>query len=150
LPHFIGAMVPGPYKIEALRFEFTSVVTNKASYVAYRGPWAAETFVRERAIDLVARQLAMEPIEVRLRNVVTDADQPASMVTGRSLAGINISQALEKIYETVDLPAFRRRQSEAQVQGRYLGIGIAAYIEPAPGPRMGDTPLGAERMRMHV
>jgi carbon-monoxide dehydrogenase large subunit len=150
LPHFIGAMLPGPYRIEALQFEFTSVVTNKASYVAYRGPWAAETFVRERAIDLVARQLGMEPIEVRRRNVITDADQPASMVTGRSLAGINISQALEKVYETVELPAFRRRQSEAQVQGRYLGIGIAAYIEPAPGPRMGDSPLGAERMRMQL
>jgi carbon-monoxide dehydrogenase large subunit len=150
LPHFIGAMLPGPYQIEALQFEFISVVTNKASYVAYRGPWAAETFVRERAIDLVARQLGKEPIEVRLRNVVADADPPASMVTGRTLAGINISRALETVSEAVDLPAFRHRQSEARVHGRHLGIGIAAYIEPAPGPRMGDTPLGAERMRMQL
>jgi carbon-monoxide dehydrogenase large subunit len=150
LPHFIGAMLPGPYRVEALQFEFTSVVTNKASYVAYRGPWAAETFVRERAIDLVARQLGKEPIEVRLRNVVADGDQPASMVTGRSLAGINISQALETLSEAVALSDFRRRQAEARVHGRHLGIGIAAYIEPAPGPKMGDAPLGAERMRMQL
>jgi carbon-monoxide dehydrogenase large subunit len=150
LPHFIGAMLPGPYRIEALQFEFTSVVTNKASYVAYRGPWAAETFVRERAIDLVARQLGKEPVELRLRNVIADADQPATMVTGRSLAGINICQALERVSRVVDLPAFRHRQSEARTNGRYLGIGIAAYIEPAPGPRMGDIPLGSERMRMHL
>jgi carbon-monoxide dehydrogenase large subunit len=150
LPHFIGAMLPGPYRIQALQFEFTSVVTNKATYVAYRGPWAAETFVRERAIDLVARELGKEPIEVRLRNVIADADQPTTMVTGRSLAGIQISQALERVSEAVDLPAFRRRQSEARTHGRWLGIGIAGYIEPAPGPRMGDAPLGAERMRMHL
>jgi aerobic carbon-monoxide dehydrogenase large subunit len=150
LPHFIGAMLPGPYRIEALRFEFVSLVTNKASYIAYRGPWAAETFVRERAIDLVARRLGKEPIEIRLRNVVTEADQPTSMVTGRSLAGINVSQALTSVSEAIDLPAFRRRQAEARAHGRHLGVGLAAYIEPAPGPKMVDAPLGSERMLMHL
>src|SRR5215469_12925486 len=52
VPAIIEAMLPGPYKMAALGFEATAVTTNKASYVAYRGPWASETFVRERVLDL--------------------------------------------------------------------------------------------------
>ena len=52
------AMLPGPYKLAALGFESTGVITNKATYVAYRGPWASETFVRERILDLSRRSLA--------------------------------------------------------------------------------------------
>ncbi len=94
LPFMIEAMLPSAYKIGALEFQFTAVVTNKAPYVAYRGPWAAETFVRERIIDLVARDIGLEPLEVRLRNVVRDEDQPASMITGRSLVGITMARSI--------------------------------------------------------
>ena len=68
-PEIMQMMLPGPYKIGALWFESTAVITNKASYVAYRGPWASETFVRERIIDLLAKDLGLDPLEVRLRNV---------------------------------------------------------------------------------
>jgi carbon-monoxide dehydrogenase large subunit len=149
LPNMIESMMPGPYRIGALEFQFTAVTTNKASYVAYRGPWAAETFVRERVMDLVAHELGLEPIAVRRRNVVRDDEQPAAMITGRSLAGITVEQSLEDVARRIDLPAFRRRQSEARTQGRYLGVGLASYIEAAPGPR-GDNPLGAEPMRMYL
>src|SRR5579863_1286873 len=47
----IEGMLPGPYKMAALGFESTAVATNKASYIAYRGPWASETFVRERVFE---------------------------------------------------------------------------------------------------
>ncbi len=147
--NLIESMMPGPYRMAALEFRFTAVTTNKASYVAYRGPWAAETFVRERVIDLVAHELGMEPIDVRRRNVVRDDEQPAAMITGRSLAGITVAQSLEDVAGRLDLPAFRRRQSDARAQGRYLGVGLASYIEGAPGPR-GDKPLGAEPMRMYL
>jgi carbon-monoxide dehydrogenase large subunit len=150
LPTMIEWMLPGPYKMAALEFQFTAVVTNKASYVAYRGPWAVETFVRERVMDLVARQLGEEPLEVRRRNVVATDDQPAEMVTGRSLAGITVDESLRRVAQWVDLPAFRRRQGEARAAGRHIGIGMASYIEAAPGPRSGDQPLGSEQMRMRL
>ena len=79
----IERMLPGPYKIGAVRFRSRSTVTNKATYVAYRGPWAAEVFTRERMIDIVAKQLGLEPLDVRLRNVVTRDEEPLRMVTGR-------------------------------------------------------------------
>ncbi|MGH7732877.1 MAG: xanthine dehydrogenase family protein molybdopterin-binding subunit, partial [Gemmatimonadales bacterium] len=88
VPAIVEAMLPGPYKMAALGFESTVVVTNKASYVAYRGPWASETFVRERVLDLLARDLGLDPLEVRLRNVAPRTDPPLTMVTGRPLVGV--------------------------------------------------------------
>jgi carbon-monoxide dehydrogenase large subunit len=143
-------MTPGPYKIAALGFERTAAITNKATYVAYRGPWAAETFLRERTIDLVARELGLEPLEIRRLNVATRDEPPLAMVTGRSLAGITVKESLERLAELVDLADFRKRQHEARTAGRYLGIGMASYIEGAPGPRDGDAPLGREEMRMRL
>ncbi|MBO0727986.1 MAG: xanthine dehydrogenase family protein [Acidimicrobiaceae bacterium] len=149
LPYMIESMVPGPYKVRGYQFEFTAVVTNKATYVAYRGPWAAETFVRERVFDLVAHELGLEPLEVRRRNV-TAGNPDAAMITGRSLRGITVAESLERVAGLVDLPDFRRRQQAARAEGRHLGIGFASYIEAAPGPKNGDDPLGAETMRMYL
>ncbi|HTQ91428.1 MAG TPA: xanthine dehydrogenase family protein molybdopterin-binding subunit, partial [Streptosporangiaceae bacterium] len=69
VPDIMQAMLPGPYKLAALGFESTAAITNKASYVAYRGPWASETFVRERVLDLIAKDLGLDPVEIRQRNV---------------------------------------------------------------------------------
>jgi carbon-monoxide dehydrogenase large subunit len=150
LPYIVQGMFPGPYRIGAMSFEFTAVVSNKATYVAYRGPWAAETFVRERLVNLIAHELGKEPLEIRLRNVVTRGEEPTHMITGGSLAGVTAKESLETIARAVDLPGFRERQAEARAQGRYLGIGQATYIESAPGVRQGDNALGAEQMYMEV
>jgi carbon-monoxide dehydrogenase large subunit len=144
--NMIQGMMPGPYKLEALSFQTTVAITNKASYLAYRGPWAAETFVRERMVNLIAKELGIDPHELRLRNVARRDEAPLQMVTGRSLTGITAFEAMERIGEVVDLADFRRRQAEARAEGRYLGIGTASYLEAAPGPR-GETALGAEQAR---
>lgn len=153
LPEMVKGMIPGPYKIGALSFESTAVITNKASYVAYRGPWASETWVRERMIDLIAKELDMEPLEVRLRNVARRGEEPRRMVTGRSLAGITVKESLERVAGLVDLSDFRRRQKECREKGRYLGVGIASYIEAAPGPlegKGGGGIMGPELMRLKL
>ena len=153
LPQMVQGMIPGPYKIGALSFQATSIITNKATYVAYRGPWASETWVRERVIDLVAKELGMEPLEVRRRNIVTRGEPPLEMVTGRSLVGVTSRESLERIAGMVDLESFRRRQADARAEGRYLGLGIATYIEAAPGPRTPEGGLGImgpEQMRLRL
>src|ERR1700749_891746 len=104
------SVMPGTYKMEGLSFGTTVAITNKASYVAYRGPWAAETFVRERMINLIAAELGMDPLEVRLRNVVTRGEPPLQMVNGRSLVGVTARESLERIAKVVDVEGFRRRQ----------------------------------------
>ena len=153
VPAIMEAMLPGPYKLAALAFESTAAITNKASYVAYRGPWASETFVRERVLDLIAKDLGLDPVEIRLRNLAPRTDPPALMITGRPLVGVTSKESLERVAQLVDVPAFRRRQAEARAQGRYLGIGMATFIEAAPGPRSPEGasgPMGLESMRLRL
>jgi carbon-monoxide dehydrogenase large subunit len=153
VPGIIEGMLPGPYKMQALGFESTAVVTNKAPYVAYRGPWASETFVRERIIDMLAKDLGIEPLELRLRNVAQRSDPPAQMVTGRPLVGVTTKESLERVAQVVDVPAFRRRQAQERNAGRYLGLGMATFIEAAPGPRSpesGQGLMGMEHMRLRL
>jgi len=146
----VEGMLPGPYLLGALEFTFQAVVTNKAQYVAYRGPWASETFCRERMVDLVAKELGLEPLEVRRRNIAFQGDNPGKMITGRSLSSATARESIEKVAEVVDVEAFRKRQEEARAEGRYLGLGMATYIEAAPGPRGAGGGLGNEAMRMRL
>jgi aerobic carbon-monoxide dehydrogenase large subunit len=153
VPDIMEAMLPGPYKLAAMGFESTAVTTNKACYVAYRGPWASETFVRERVLDLLAKDLGLDPVEVRLRNVAPRTDPPTVMITGRPLVGVTAKESLERVAELVDFPAFRHRQAQARAHGRYLGIGVATFIEAAPGPRSPEGPsgpMGLESMRLQL
>jgi carbon-monoxide dehydrogenase large subunit len=152
VPDIMQAMLPGPYKLAALGFESTAAITNKASYVAYRGPWASETFVRERVLNLIANDLGLDPVEIRLRNLAPRTDPPAFMITGRPLVGVTSKESLERVAQLVDFPAFRRRQAQARAQGRYLGVGVATFIEAAPGPRSEgpDGALGNESMRLRL
>ena len=152
VPATIQMMLPGPYKLAALGFESTAVTTNKASYISYRGPWASETFVRERVLDLLARDLGLDPFEIRLRNVAPRTTPPFTMITGRPLVGVTTRESLERVAQMVDVPAFRRRQAAERARGRYLGIGVATFIEAAPGPRMPGAPsvMGRESMRLRL
>ena len=75
------------------------------------------------------------------------------MITGRTLVGVTSKESLERVAQLVDVPAFRRRQAEARAQGRYLGIGMATFIEAAPGPRSPEGasgPMGLESMRLRL
>ena len=147
----VEGMMPGPYSLGALEFTFQAVATNKAQYVAYRGPWASETFCRERMVDMIAKELGMEPLEVRRRNIAYQGAEPGTMITGRSLTSATARESLEGIASRVDLSAFRARQTAARAEGRYLGLGMATYIEAAPGPRgAGGGGLGNEQMRMRL
>jgi len=154
VPPTIQMMLPGPYKLPALGFESTAVTTNKASYISYRGPWASETFVRERVLDLLAKDLGLDPLEFRLRNVAPRTSPPYTMLTGRPLIGVTTTESLERLAALVDLPAFRARQAAERARGRYLGVGVATFIEAAPGPRMPGGgmpgPLATETMRLRL
>jgi carbon-monoxide dehydrogenase large subunit len=142
-------VMPGPYKLEAFSFAQCVAVTNKASYTAYRAPWAGETFVRERTFDLIARELGIDPFELRLRNVVTRGEAPLHTVTGVSLVGVTARESLERVAEVVDFRAFRAHQEHARAHGRYVGIGVATHIEMSPGPK-GARNLLAEVCRARL
>jgi carbon-monoxide dehydrogenase large subunit len=148
----ISLLMPGPYKIKGYRCDSRVVATNKATYVAYRGPWAMETWTRERLIDMVATELGLDPAEVRRRNLYEGADDDR-LITGPTLAGITTRECLDKALERIDYAGFRKEQEAARAEGRYLGIGMAAFIENAPGPkemRPGGGFTGGEAARVRL
>jgi aerobic carbon-monoxide dehydrogenase large subunit len=132
----IPSYFQGPARIEALACTSVAVFSNKASYVSYRGPWATGDFLRERLVDLVARELGRDPLDVRRRNYVVRDEPPLAMLTGRPFTGVTASDSVEQAARLIDWDGFRARQRAAREEGRYLGIGMASYLEPAPGPRI--------------
>jgi len=132
--NIIRTLFPSAYRIDHLDYFARLVATNKGSYVTYRGPWAAETWFRERAFDIVARELGIDPVEFRRRNLLRPDELPRQMVTGPSLSDLTLHDALDMLEAHPAYVGFRERQAEARAEGRYLGVGVAAFIEPAPGP----------------
>jgi carbon-monoxide dehydrogenase large subunit len=126
----------GPTRIEALATTSTVVFSNKASYVSYRGPWATGDFLRERLLDLVAHELGLDPLDVRRRNYVVRDEPPLAMLNGRPFTGVTTSESVEQAARLIDWEGFRERQLAVRDEGRYLGIGMASYLEGAPGPRV--------------
>jgi carbon-monoxide dehydrogenase large subunit len=130
----IRTLFPSAYRIEHFDFSATVVATNKGSYTTYRGPWAAETWLRERMFTLVARELGMDPVEFRRRNLWLDDDLPREMATGPTMAKLTIRSSLDRLEAHPIYAGFRDRQQAARTQGRLLGIGVSTFLEPAPGP----------------
>jgi carbon-monoxide dehydrogenase large subunit len=154
---FTGLMrttLPAPYRVPAYEFDETVAVTNKAAYVSIRGPWAMETLVRERLMDLVARELGITQVAVRERNMITLAEQPYEMVTGYTLENVTVHETFKRAIELSDPEAVRLQLEAERAEGRIVGFGIASFIEPAPGtPAYWASvgfPFGPEPTRIKV
>jgi len=127
----------GPYRIENFAASGRIVVTNKVPNAPYRGAGRPEAaFAMERAIDLLAQTLGLEPAEVRRRNMIRADEMPYRVgMPYRDGEPIVYDSgdypcALEKALDAVGgVEAFRVRQSEARCEDRYLGLGIGCYIE---------------------
>lgn len=132
-------MQPGSYRFEAFEQRSRIVATNKGKYVAYRGPWANETWVRERMMNVVARKLGLDQAEIRRKNMYGAedfaADPAPTMLTGPMLdVTMSVRNTLDRAVELADLEGFDAQRVAAAGQGRALGVGFASYHEAAPGP----------------
>ena len=141
-PTIVRVLLPNCYRIEHYGFEASVVASNVGQYVAYRGPWAAETFARERLLDRIAVELGLDAVEVRRRNMLTGDDQPCRMVTGPTIEHMTARETLDEAVRLADIDAFRREQDAAHAEGRHLGFGLATFIEPSPGPPDYSAALG--------
>ena len=124
-------MFPAPYKIPVLIPGFTAVYTNTVGKAAYRGPWALETIFREQMMDVVAREIGMDPIEFRRVNIIGPGDLPYTTATQMVVENITPTETLDQVVEMLDVAAFRDEQATAKAAGRLLGLGVAGYVEPS-------------------
>ncbi len=123
-------LLPGPYRIPRLGFSMKLVWSNTMGKGAYRGPWMFETTAREMAIDVAARQIGIDPIELRRRNLLRSDELPFTNPAGQVFQEITPLETLEQALEILDFDAFRQEQAEARAEGRLLGLGASCYVEP--------------------
>jgi aerobic carbon-monoxide dehydrogenase large subunit len=153
-----ASAVPGPYKVPAYRFEALSVATNKATLGLYRGvglPTAV--LVMERLMDLAAQKLGIDPVELRLRNMICKEDHPYTTITGAEIESGSHQESLRKALEMLGYEGFRVQQRQFREQGRYIGVGLGCYVEgtapssqavQAMGPPVGGYESATVRMNV--
>ena len=108
--------------------------TNTVGRAAYRGPWQFESLAREVLLDIAARQMGIDPMELRRRNLLRQDELPYTNANGMPYDSISPLETFEQALEMLDYEAFRAEQAEAREAGRYLGVGLSTYVEPStPG-----------------
>jgi len=139
---------PGPYRLRNFRFKGHGWHTNTVGLGGYRGPWAMEALARETVLDIAARRFGIDPIEIRRRNLLTAADQPFTTPTGIPMEDVTPLECLDQLLKVFDLGAFRAEQAAARAEGRYLGLGIATYVEPTAA--VGIDPLWSDVAQIRI
>jgi carbon-monoxide dehydrogenase large subunit len=125
-----GMFFPGPYRIPAATWSTTSVFSNTVGRIAYRGPWQFESVAREVLLDIAAREIGIDPVELRRRNILRADELPYSNPNGLPYSHMSPAETFEAALEQLDYEAFRKEQAEARANGRYLGVGTSSYVEP--------------------
>ena len=136
VPLITATQLPGPYRLRNYHVEFDAVYTNKVQVTPYRGAGRPQgAFVMERVIGLIARTLGLEPVEVRRRNLIQPDEFPWDVGLTFQDGGPtrydsgNYPAGLETALRMIGLDDFRARQAAARAEGRYLGLGVACYVE---------------------
>jgi CO/xanthine dehydrogenase Mo-binding subunit len=126
----------GPYNIPHYRSEFKAVFTNKTIVTPYRGAGRQHgVFVIERLLDLAARELGLDPAEIRRRNFLPPQGFPHdNQIIYQDFAPLvydsgNYGPVLERALKMIGYDAFRSAQSSPRTDGRHIGIGIVTYVE---------------------
>jgi CO/xanthine dehydrogenase Mo-binding subunit len=128
LRHFTGL-----YTFRNLAIDFLAVITNKCPTGPNRAYGKVQTsFLIERMLDEAAKELKIDPVELRRRNLVQPEAMPYLTPTGALHDGGDYPAAMQQALEMLDYEGFRKKQEEARARGRYLGFGIALGIEASP------------------
>lgn len=130
LAELTGRMSCGCYNVPALEFRSKSVYTNTMAVGAYRGAGRPEAaYYIERAMDLLADAGGFDPAELRRINFIEPFDRGFTTSAGEHYDTGDYEKALNRALELVDYEGLRKQQAELRKQGRYIGIGLASYVE---------------------
>ncbi len=139
-------VVPGLYKIKALENDYYAVFTNKCPAAPNRGfSRAPHLFMIERMMDRIARELDIDPVELRLKNLVPPEEMPYETPNGCIYDSGDWPEGLKKALEAANYWEWRERQEEYRKQGKLIGIGVAVGTDSA-GPNMGQVRMYNPRL----
>ena len=138
-----GTLMAGNYKTPLIYVNVKAVFTNTVPVDAYRGAGRPEaTFQLERVIDKAAREMGIDPVEIRRRNFITEFPYATPVAVEYDTGDYNAT--LDKLLEIADVAGFDKRREESAKKGKLRGLGVNCYIEAcgiAPSQLVGQ--LGA-------
>jgi carbon-monoxide dehydrogenase large subunit len=154
-PLMAMAELPGPYDVRNYSARARAIATNASPIAPYRGvSRPAITLTLERLMDKAAREIGMDAVAMRRRNLIREF--PYRSATGLVYDEASYVEALERAVEVVDLDRFRVEQHDARGRGRYLGIGFSCFSErtgygtSAFAARNMDVTLGYETIELSM
>src|SRR5437762_5957820 len=154
IPTLTGPVRTGCYKIPALRMDIVAVYTNKLATDVYRGAARPEaTNASERLMDIVARELGVDRVEMRRKQFPAAGEFPFATASGLSYDSGDYDAALAKARDLVDWDALLAEQAAARKAGRLFGVGVSTYVEicamgPSKAMAAGGWEWGSVRMEI--
>lgn len=128
--YLYGTMLAGPYKTDAISCAVRGVFTNTAPVDAYRGAGRPEaTYLIETLVDAAARDLAIDPIELRRRNLIRPHDFPYQTPVALEYDTGDYETHLDQALTLADQAGFASRRLEAKARGKLRGLGTSLYVE---------------------
>jgi carbon-monoxide dehydrogenase large subunit len=152
IPTLTMTMASATYDIPAIRTTLTEVFTNKTPTDAYRGAGRPEaTYFVERAMDMLARELKMDPADVRRKNFIQPSQFPFTTQTGAVYDSGNYEAALDRALEAANWDQLKAARDAARADGRLVGLGLSMYVEVCGfGPSSGMSTGGWEHAQVTI
>lgn len=129
LARVVAMILTGPYRIQDYAFDVKIALTNKCGNGPMRAPMAITSWVMDGTIEAIARQVGLDPIEVRRLNMLQASEMPYAMPTGLVAADITPRETLETALRVIDVAGFRERQAADRRRGIYRGLGLCCVVE---------------------
>jgi aerobic carbon-monoxide dehydrogenase large subunit len=130
IPTLTMLMANATYKIPAIRVTLTEVFTNKTPTDAYRGAGRPEaTYFVERAMDMLARELKMDPADLRRKNFIQPNEFPYATQMGAVYDSGDYEKAMDLALKNAKWTELKAERDAAKAQGRLVGLGLAMYVE---------------------
>ena len=130
IPTLTTLMANATYDIPAIRTTLTEVFTNKTPTDAYRGAGRPEaTYFVERAMDMLARELGMDPADLRRKNFIKPDQFPYATQMGAVYDSGDYERVLDLALENAGWAELKQQRDAAKAEGRLVGLGLAMYVE---------------------
>ena len=134
VPMLSGQRITGPYKTPSMIVEVLGAITNKPPTGPYRGAGGPESaFCMERTVDLIARDLDLDPVEVRKRNFIEPHQFPYRTPTGLTYDSGEYEQGLDRVLELADYTGWKARARQRRPGDPLLGVGLATVVKASGG-----------------
>ncbi|QDL94024.1 xanthine dehydrogenase family protein molybdopterin-binding subunit (plasmid) [Paroceanicella profunda] len=126
-----GRILPGPYLLETVDIAARGLQDHRAAVGIYRGAGRPEAaMLMERLMDEAARALALDPLELRRRNIIPPARFPHRSATGETLDSADLAGLLDTLERETGYPALKAQVSARRAAGEAVGLGLSLYVEP--------------------